>query len=112
MTGQDLQKAQDWTSRKYRSAWILTVILLGLFVIPPIVGLLLTVFWQEVEWVLLPVSGFGTLLMMIWGFYFGANVAEKHKAFNVKQTPFGLLDEVTEDEGDGYGGQPPDADNP
>lgn len=112
MTGQDLQKAQDWTSRKYRAAWILTLIFVGLLALPAVTSLLLTIFWKEITFSILPVSAFVTFITLIWTVYFGANVTEKHTAFNSKKAVTSLLDEVIEDEGDGSGGQPPESDNP
>jgi hypothetical protein len=112
MTGQDLQKAQDWTSRKYRAAWILTFIFVGLLVIPAVTSLLLTIFWKEITFSILPIGAFVTFVSLIWAAYFGANVTEKHNSFSNKTTTTNLLDEVTEDEGDGFGGQPPEANNP
>jgi hypothetical protein len=108
----EISKDTRWTSRKYRAAWILTLIFVSLLVIPGITSLLLTVLWKPITFSFLPIEGFITFITLIWAAYFGANVTEKHKSFVSKELETDFLDDVIEDEGDGLGGQPVESDNP
>jgi len=73
---------EAWTSRKYRTAWYLTalstVALVGPFVASFLVSGACTELIDGAQWL--------TFLAVLWGTYFGANVAEKHGMFK-QQTP-------------------------
>ena len=107
------QKIADWSRRKYRTAWYLTIIFIALLVLPAVVSLALTLLVQPLTFSLLPVEAFVTVIMFIWATYFGANVVEKHKSFSDKPrvTLDGedmMLEEFDEED---WGGQPRYTDN-
>lgn len=66
-----------WSSRKYRTAWYLTI-LTTLVTLAPAVG---DLFKIDIDVV---VDGYQwlTFLAVLWGAYMGFNVAEKHNIFN------------------------------
>jgi len=85
----------DWTSRKYRAAWKLTGLFTVLFVVPRAVAWLLSVVDGDHSFDLLPVEFYTTLVGGVWLGYFGANVVEKHKAFDKE-------DKTLKQNGNGY----------
>ena len=115
MTKMDLNLKADWISRKYRTAWILTWLMLVLYAIPRVASFALGLH-GEAAFIMLSEQGFLSFLLIIWGAYFGANVTEQHKSFVSKKSPLSrpdeLADEVVEDIGDDRGGQPEGSDNP
>ena len=69
----------DWTSRKYRTAWMLTWLMTALFVAPHLISTILFLVGYRMEFDLLPVSYYIPFITGIWFAYFGANVVEKFK---------------------------------
>ena len=103
-------KEQDWSSRKYRSAWKLTLLFTLMTVVPAVVSLLLTLLMdngKEYAFTVLPIDWYVPLIGMLWGAYFGANVIEKHISFVPKK----FVITSFEDEGNDNGGQPEGSDN-
>ena len=110
MPTEDLIVKAGWTSRKYRAAWKLTLLMTGLFVLPSIISLVLTLCGFEVQLRLLPVEYYIPFVTGIWLAYFGANVAEKIKGISVKLDTVKVLQ--TAENKEGFGGQPVDGKNP
>ena len=75
--------------------------------LPKIFSLLVTLFVGTLVFEIIPVEYVVTFLSLIWGAYFTANVTEKYKSFVPKSDRT-----FAEDRGDGFGGQPEEADNP
>jgi len=101
--------ATDWTSRKYRTAWMLTWLMTGLFAIPGIISFVMAIFRMGFEFTLLPASYYIPFVTGIWFAYFGANVVEKYKRL---EKPEPMIFNRGQAPGDGYGGQPKNTDNP
>ena len=59
-----------WKSRKLTSAWVLTALATILFIVPS----LLSVLGVTPVWVLLGADHWVTLMSLLWGAYFAANV--------------------------------------
>lgn len=72
---------QKWTSRKYRSAWSLTFMALGLFVIPALVAFIISLCYRPVNFMLITSTEFFTFLGTLWLGWFAANTVQKHKSF-------------------------------
>lgn len=113
LSKKSLQLEYDWSSRKYRTAWYLTVLFSGLLVVPGLASLFITLFVEQMEFTLLPVGYYVTLVAGIWGIYFGANLTEKLSAFQPKEAPpADFLNNIIETVDNDRGGQPTDSDNP
>lgn len=97
-------KKLDWSSRKYRTAWKLTIILMVMFVVPVLVSFVVALMGQSIQFTLIPVEYFVPLFLGIWGTYFGVNVVEKLPKLRKDKK----IEQVTmiEDTGKGTGGQP------
>ncbi len=84
-------------SRKWKLAkwafWVLT----GLLVIPGVTSLVLSLFGSSAPFSLMTPSLYITGLGLVTGLYGAANVIQK---------------KLVKNEGDGFGGQPPESDNP
>ena len=80
-------KKMDWSSRKYRSAWYLTAMFTFFTMIPGIVSFIASmVTGKVINFELVPVGYYVTLVGLIWGVYFGANVLEKLPSLKQKNT--------------------------
>jgi hypothetical protein len=103
-------KKLDWSGRKYRTAWKLTILFSIMLVVPIIVSFICALLGVSVAFTILPVEYFVPLVGLLWGAYFGANVMEKRSIFN----PDSKLQSVAEVNKvpDGSGGQPAGTDNP
>ena len=91
------------TSRKYKSAWALTVIFLILLVAPAITTFILALLGTPVVFSIISAEMFVTFCTLLWSAYFGANILQKK---------FIGLPVETENPGDGSGGQPIESNNP
>lgn len=99
------------TSRKYRSAWALTIIFLVLLVAPAITSFVLTLVGAPVAFSIISAEMFVTFCTLLWASYFGANVATKwvyNKEDKVLGDPM-ISESITDDDS---GGQPPNSQNP
>jgi hypothetical protein len=71
-----------WTSRKYRTGWYLTTLSTLVLIAPFVSGFFMKGACTEIidgaQWL--------TFLAVLWGAYFGANVAEKHMVFQSKDS--------------------------
>jgi hypothetical protein len=73
---------QDWTSRKYRTAWKLTSMFTAMLLFQPFMELAKQIFgWQLAIPALLSEGTYVTFICIVWPAYFGANLAEKSKLF-------------------------------
>jgi len=70
----NINRVSGWNSRKYRSAWLLTILVSGLLIVPPIFSVLLGL---KEALILLGEGSYVTFLTIIWSVYFSANVAQK-----------------------------------
>ena len=93
------------TSRKYKSAWILTIIFLVLLVVPTVTTFVLTLLGTPVAFSIISPEMFVTFITLIWSAYFGANILQK-KFIGTREI------EPDDEDNDGFGGQPADVDNP
>lgn len=90
-----MQKKNNWSSRKYRTAWLLTALSTITLTGPYIASLFLNVGTCEA---LITGSQWLTFLFSIWGIYFGANILERHQAFrSKKQTKITNSDPLMDD---------------
>ena len=68
-------------NRKLRVAWLLTVLTTIMLVIPSLGTALSGLAGWTFSWTLVGEGTWAAVLTLVWGAYFGANVAEKHSSF-------------------------------
>jgi len=79
-----------WTSRKYRTGWYLTLLSTVVLIAPFVSGFFLASACTE----LIDGAQWLTFLAVLWGAYFGANVAEKHMVFQSKDTKVEIVTSI------------------
>jgi len=109
LSKESLGKAADWTSRKYRTAWYLTLLFTLLMVIPAFATLVFALVGEAITFTLMPVAYYVPFITVIWSAYFGANVMEK-RFFGRK--PDIDMDYYPDIDVEDYGDQPEDSNNP
>ena len=68
-------------NRKLKVAWSLTVLVTMMLVVPSL-GTALSGLWGTgFSWMLVGEGTWAAVITLVWGAYFGANVAEKHSSF-------------------------------
>lgn len=80
-----MAEESKWNSRKYKSAWRLTFMMVAMFVMPELVTFILGLCGVGVELHLLTVGYFVPCLTLIWGGYFASNAAT-HFAYSRSST--------------------------
>ena len=82
------KESNSWSSRKYRTGWYLTLLTTAALVAPFVTGL----FIKEACTELISGGQWLTFLAVLWGAYFGANVAEKHMVFQSKDARVEIIE--------------------